>query len=369
MSGLLLKNVNKIYPGGQQAIRDFNLEIKEHELLVLSGPDGCGKSTLLRMIAGLEEITSGSLYIDGIDMTHAEPRDRNVAMLFRNSVLYPCMTVRDNLTFALRMAKIAQAEIDKRVKETAAELNMVQILDKLPEELTTYQTYQALLGRALMRRPKILLMDSTIADLDEELQEVIRQKFLNIHEKMNMTVVYVTENQKSAMAVGSRMIVMNDGEICQDDTPANLFAYPKTSYVAGVVGYPPMNFFVATVYEEGGNVGLSFKKGKVLIPKEKGSLLLEHGYLKKEVLVGVRADALRIVAGKKKGGEGTLTCKVQGMEELYSKQMLRFSMEEISGLCMAERMDVGDEGSPVVLAVDASKIQIFDRETERTIVY
>ncbi len=369
MSRLLLKNINKTYPGGRQAIRDFNLEINDHELVVLSGPDGCGKSTLLRMIAGLEEITSGSLYIDGVDMTNAEPRDRNVAMIFRNSVLYPHMTVQENLTFALRMAKISQEEMDARVKETTAVLNLTAILDKLPKELTTYQTYKVLMARALVRKPKILLMDSTIADLDEGLQEVIRQRYLNIHEKMNMTVIYVTENQKSAMAVGSRMIVMNDGEICQDDTPANLVTHPKTSYVAGVVGYPPMSFFVATVFEESGRVGLSFKKGKVLMPDEKGRTLLEQGYLKKEVLVGMRADALSIVAGKKKGDEGELTCKVQRMEELYSRPMLRFSMEETFGLCMTEEMPAGGEGSTVVLALDADKIQIFDRESECTIVY
>lgn len=369
MSRLLFKNVNKIYPGGQQAIKDFNLEIKDHELLVLSGPDGCGKSTLLRMIAGLEEITSGSLYIDGVDVTNAEPRDRNVAMIFRNSVLYPHMTVRENLTFALRMAKMGQDEMEKRVKKIVAVLNLGSILDKLPEELTTCQTYQALFGRALMRRPKVLLMDSTIADLDEELQEVVRQEFLNIHEKMDMTVIYVTENQKSAMTLGSRMIVMSDGEICQDDTPEKLFTHPKTSYVAGVVGYPPMNFFVANVYEENGAVGLSLKKGKILLPDEKGSVLRKQEYLKKEVLVGVRADALRVVSGKKKGGDGELTCKVQGMEQLYSRPMLRFNMEETSGLCVADEMPAGGEGSSVVLALDAAKIQIFDRETERTIVY
>ena len=369
MSRLLLKNVNKIYPGGRQAIKDFNLEIKDHEFLVLSGPDGCGKSTLLRMIAGLEEITSGSLYIDGVDVTHAEPRDRNVAMIFRNSVLYPHMTVRDNLTFALRMAKMGQEEIGQRVDEITVALNLAEILDKLPEELTVYQYYQVLMARALVRKPKVLLMDSTIADLDEGLQEVIRRRFLNIHEKMNMTVVYVTENQKSAMAVGSRMIVMNDGEICQDDTPDHLLTHPKTSYVAGVVGYPPMNFFAASVYEENGAVGLSFKKGKVLIPEEKGKLLLEKGYLKKEVLVGMRADALSVVAGKKKGGEGELTCKIQGMEELYSRPMLRFIMEETTGLCLTDERPAGGEGSTVILALDADKVQIFERETERTIIY
>ena len=186
---------------------------------------------------------------------------------------------------------------------------------------------------------------------------------------MDMTVIYVTENQKSAMTLGSRMIVMSDGEICQDDTPEKLFTHPKTSYVAGVVGYPPMNFFVANVYEENGAVGLSLKKGKILLPDEKGSVLRKQGYLKKEVLVGVRADALRVVSGKKKGGDGELTCKVQGIEQLYSRPMLRFNMEETSGLCVADEMPAGGEGSSVVLALDAAKIQIFDRETERTIVY
>lgn len=366
MSGLLLKNINKIYPGGQQAIRDFNLEISDHELLVLSGPDGCGKSTLLRMIAGLEEITSGSLYIDGIDVTHAEPRERNVAMIFRNSILYPNMTVEENLSFALRMAKLGQAEIDKRVSEIAAFFKIENILQKKPEELTALQNFQVLLGRALIRRPSLLLMDSTIADFDEELQAVIRQEFLDIHKRLNVSVIYVTENQKSAMKLGSRMVVMNDGEICQEGAPEELFAYPCSSFVAGVVGYPPMNFFAATVYKEGDCAGLSFKKGKILLPEEKSAVLLEKGYLKKEVLVGVRADALTVLAGKKKGAEGTLAAKSLAMEEIYSQKVLRFLMDETEGICISEDIPAGEN---VVLAVDAEKIQIFDRETEKTILY
>ena len=212
-------------------------------------------------------------------------------------------------------------------------------------------------------------MDSTLADLDEEIQEVIRQQFLNIHKKMGMTVIYVTENQKSAMALGSRMIVMNGGEICQDDAPENLVKYPKTGYVAGVVGYPPMNFFAATVYEDNGKAGLAIKKNKILLPDEKGCALLEHGYVKKEVLVGVRADALHVVAGKKKGGEGELTCKIQGMGQIYSRPVLKFMIEETAGICMADEMPAGGEGSSLVLSMDTDKIQIFDRETDRTIVY
>lgn len=369
MSGLILKNINKIYPGGRQAIRDFNLEMKDGGILVLSGPDGCGKSTLLRMIAGLEEITSGTLYINGENMTHAEPRERNVAMIFRNSVLYPHLTVLENLTFALRMNKMVQSEIDKRTEEITEILNLSKILAKMPDELNPIEVYQVLLGRALIRKPNLLLMDSTIADLDENVQEEIRRKFVMIQKKLNLMVIYVTENQKSAMTVGNRMIIMNDGEICQDDTPQNLFLHPATSYVAGVVGYPPMNFFIANVYEDNGRAGLSFKKGKVLLPEEKGKVLLEKGYLKKEVLVGVRADALSVLAGKKRGEEGTLTCKVQGTEILYSRPMLRFSMDETQGVCLSEQMPAGGEGSTVILAVDAEKIQIFNRETDKTIVY
>ena len=369
MTGLVLKNINKIYPGGQQAIRDFNLEMKESGILVLSGPDGCGKSTLLRMIAGLDEITSGTLYINGENMTHAEPRDRNVAMVFRNSVLYPHMTVLENLSFSLRLSKTPQAEIDKRAEEISEFLNLGTILDKLPEELTPVDVYQVLVGRALMRRPSILLMDSTIADLDESVQEEIRKKFVMIQKKMNLMVIYVTENQKSAQALGSRMIVMSDGEICQDDTPENLIKNPATSYVAGVVGYPPMNFFIAGVYEDGGRVGLKFKKGNLILPEEKGNILLEKGYAKKEVLVGLRADALTVETGKKKAEEGMLSCKAQAMETLYSRPMLRFAMDETQGLCLAEEMPAGGEGSTVILKINPEKIQIFNRENEKTIVF
>lgn len=369
MSGLILKNINKIYPGGQQAIRDFNLEMKESGILVLSGPDGCGKSTLLRMIAGLEEITSGSLYINGENMTFTEPRERSVAMIFRNSVLYPQMSVRENLTFALRMEKLSPVEIEKRVDEISETLELGRLLERMPEELTTIEVYQVLIGRALIRKPSILLMDSTIADLDEGVQEELRQKFVDIQKAMNLMVIYVTENQKSAMALGSRMIIMSDGEICQDATPQELLEHPETSFVAGVVGYPPMNFFIANVFEENGRTGLTFKKGKVLLPDEKGSVLIKNGYLKKEVLVGVRADALTVKPGKKKAEVGELTCRVLGMETLYSRPMLRFAMDEVQGICLADEMPSGGEGSTVILEMNPDRFQIFDRETDRTIVY
>lgn len=289
MSGLLLKNVNKIYPGGQQAIRDFSLEIPKREFLILAGPQGCGKSTLLRMIAGLEEITSGTLYIDGKDMTNAEPRERNIAMIFKNSVLYPEMTVAENLSFALRMAKISQEEIEKRIAEISEIMELQGVLEKDSSKLTPEQTYRVLVGRALMRHPRILLLDSTLADMDEELQKAARQELLNLHRKMDMTVIYVTDNQKTAMHLGSRMVVLNDGEICQDDTPENIVKYPVSSLVAGVTGYPRMEFFPAVVFEKDRQVGLELQNGKLLLSQERGKTLLDGGYLKKEIMVGIRA--------------------------------------------------------------------------------
>ncbi len=366
MSGLLLKNVSKIYPGGQQAVHDFNLEIEDNELLVLSGPDGCGKAALLRMIAGLEDITSGTLSIDGVDMTHAEPRERNIAMIFRNSILYPEMTVEENLTFALRMAKMQASEIAQRKADVVADLKLEKLLAKLPGELSALENFQVLLGRALMRRPRILLMDSTIADCDEELQEQLRQEFLDIHKRLNMTVIYVTENQRSAMTLGSRMIVMSEGEISQQGTPEELVRHPESSFVAGVVGFPPMNFFVATVAQDGDHAVLNFKKGSVTLSAEKSEVLLAGGYLKKEVLAGIRADAITVLDKKQKGAANTIQAKVQGMEAVYGRPALRFLTDISEGICMTAECPAAEQ---IVLALDAERIQVFDRETEQTILY
>lgn len=296
MSGLLLKNINKIYPGGQQAIRDLDLEIQKREFLILAGPKGCGKSTLLRMIAGLEEITSGTLYIDGKDMTDAEPRERDIAMIFKNSILYPEMTVAENLAFALRMARMPEDEIERRVIEVSAIMSLEDILEKNPKELDPKQTYRVLIGRALMKHPRILLLDSTLADMDEELQKDARQELLDLHRKMDMTVVYVTDNQKTAMHLGTRMIVLNDGEVCQDDTPENIMKHPVSAFVAGVAGYPRMEFFPAVVFEKDGQVGLELQNGRFLLSPERGKELLDGGYLKKEILVGIRADMPKTAA-------------------------------------------------------------------------
>lgn len=367
MSGLLLKNVSKIYPGGQQAVKDFTLEIKEREFLILAGPAGCGKSTLLRMIAGLEEISSGSLFIDGKDMTDAEPKERNIAMLFKNSVLYPDMKVSDNLSFALRMGKMSQGEIDRRIEETADFLNLGGILEKLPKELTKEETYRVLLGRALMRRPGILLLDSTMADLEESLQEVLCREFLDIYSRMNMTVIYATDNQETAMTIGTRMIVMDDGSISQEGTPGELAASPANRFVAGVVGCPPMSFFTASVFGEENRVGLKGKGGRMLLPERQSAALARGPYFGKEVIFGVRADGLRLAEEREVKDDGVFTAQFMGAELCGQRQAMRFMLDDMEGICLTEELPACSVGGRILLSIDAGRVYLFDKETEKAI--
>ncbi len=367
MSGLVLKNVNKIYPSGQQAVKDFNLEIENREFLILTGPTGCGKSTLLRMIAGLEEISSGSLYIGGKDMTDSEPRDRNIAMVFKNSILYPEMSVSENLSFALRMEKMTQDEIDERVKEAAGLLNLDSILEQMPAELTKEETYRVLLGRALVRRPGILLLDSVIADLEEELQVVLRQELLETYRKMDMTVIYATDNQGTAGTLATRMIVMEDGMICQDDTYENLVKKPVNRFVAGVVGQVPMNFFPATVLKQENQAGLKLKSGQILLPDEAGKALIDGAYPGKEVIVGIRANGLHLEENASGNSNGILTVTFQGMAGGKTETVLKFLENETEGLCLVSRVPDCGTGEKIKLSVDAKGLYLFDRETGKTI--
>lgn len=362
MSGLTLKNINKTFPGDQQAIRDFNLEVKDREFLILVGPTACGKSTLLRMIGGLEEITSGSLMIDGMDMTDADPKERNVAMLFKNSVLYPGMSVEDNLTFSLRMAKMPAAEIARRVDETVGIMKIDGILEKMPEELSAADTYRVLLGRALMRRPGILLLDRIIAEADPDVQELMRKEFANINRELGITVIYATDNQKTAMALGTRMIVMNEGEICQEDSAQNIYDHPESLFVAGFFGTPRMDLSIAKVLEENGNIILKFASGKIRLSGGKAELLKKLGYVGKEVFTGVRPE--KIVPAE--DGKGEITGDILDSEEIEDAAYIRFHVGENEFLAKAsdgEKLS----GKKMSFAVSGDDVYLFDKETEKII--
>ena len=227
MPGLELNNISKSYQNGRKVIRDFSLVVEGGEFVILAGPEGCGKTTLLRMIAGLEEITSGTLLIDGEDMTHAEPRERKLAMLFQNGVLYPGMSVEENLTFALSMQRLSQSEIDERLKEAVSLLSLESILSSMPDQLTKAETYRALLGRALIRRPEILLLDRAMSGAEEEFAGGMLKEFRQIHEQTGITVICATDREDTVRMPGTRLVVMNEGMICQEGEPGEIYENPS----------------------------------------------------------------------------------------------------------------------------------------------
>lgn len=269
MSDLNLKHINKTYPNGFVAVKDFNLDIKDGEFVIFVGPSGCGKSTTLRMIAGLEDISGGDLMIDGKRVNDEEPKDRDIAMVFQSYALYPHMTVRQNMEFPLKIAKLPQSEIDQRVDEAAKTLGLESLLDRKPKALSGGQRQRVAMGRAIVRHPKVLLMDEPLSNLDAKLRGQMRVEISRLHEKLNSTIIYVTHDQTEAMTLGDRIVVMSDGEVQQIDTPQNLYDSPANKFVAGFIGAPQMNFMDATITEKNGEMFVKVSDHLVKLPKKK----------------------------------------------------------------------------------------------------
>jgi len=241
MAHISLKNINKVYPNGFKAVKDFNLEIDDNEFIIFVGPSGCGKSTTLRMVAGLEDITSGELYIDGVLMNDVEPKDRDIAMVFQNYALYPHMTVFDNMAFGLKLRKLPKDEIKKKVEEAAEILDLGPLLDRKPKQLSGGQRQRVAMGRAIVRSPKVFLMDEPLSNLDAKLRVQMRTEISKLHQRLNATIIYVTHDQTEAMTLGTRIVVMSDGIMQQVDTPTNLYDKPDNLFVASFIGSPQMN--------------------------------------------------------------------------------------------------------------------------------
>ncbi len=254
MASLSLQHINKTYPNGFEAVKDFNLEIEDKEFIIFVGPSGCGKSTTLRMVAGLEEITSGTLKIGDKVMNDVEPKDSDIAMVFQNYALYPHMTVYDNMAFGLKLRKVPKDEIDKAVREAARILDLEKLLDRKPKALSGGQRQRVAMGRAIVRNPKVFLMDEPLSNLDAKLRVQMRIEISKIHQRLGATIIYVTHDQTEAMTLGTRIVVMKDGVVQQVDTPQNLYQKPGNLFVAGFMGSPQMNFLDAEIYEKGGIV-------------------------------------------------------------------------------------------------------------------
>ena len=280
MASLSLKNVCKVYPNGFVAVKDFNLEIADQEFIIFVGPSGCGKSTTLRMIAGLEEISSGELWIGDKMVNDVEPKDRDIAMVFQNYALYPHMSVYDNMAFGLKLRKVPKAEIDKAVHEAAKILDIEHLLDRKPKALSGGQRQRVAMGRAIVRSPKVFLMDEPLSNLDAKLRVQMRVEISKLHQRLQTTIIYVTHDQTEAMTLGTRIVVLKDGIIQQVDTPQNLYNTPNNIFVAGFIGSPQMNLIDAEVKANGSQVDLVLSDTvTITLPVEKSKKLIDGNYV------------------------------------------------------------------------------------------
>ena len=365
MAGLELKNIYKIYDGNVTAVKDFNLHIEDKEFVVFVGPSGCGKSTTLRMIAGLEDITKGELYIDGTLMNNAEPKDRDIAMVFQNYALYPQMTVRDNMSYALRLAKEPIEEINKKVAEAAKILGIEEYLDRKPKALSGGQRQRVALGRAIVRNPKVFLMDEPLSNLDAKLRVQTRAEITKLHERLGTTFIYVTHDQTEAMTMGDKIVIMNKGEIQQADTPANVYFNPANIFVAGFIGSPQMNFINAKIVKKDGAYFAEALGQDMPINSVDGEVMEEKGYLDRIVVMGIRPehiyDVIRPTKIKFKG-------KVTFLEALGSEKFVYLDVLGNEVLAKLNTDQVIKRNEVVELFIDQSKLHFFDKENEMNII-
>ena len=369
MASISLKNIYKIYEGGVKAVDDFNLEIEDKEFIILVGPSGCGKSTTLRMIAGLEEISEGELYIGDRLVNDVAPKDRDIAMVFQNYALYPHMSVYKNMAFALKLRKVPKQEIDKQVREAAAILNIDHLLQRKPKALSGGERQRVALGRAMVRNPAVFLLDEPLSNLDAKLRSAMRAELIKLQKKLATTFVYVTHDQAEAMTMGDRIVVMNKGVIQQVDTPQTLYDYPRNLFVAGFIGTPPMNFIDGVVIKK--DSGYAVKVGDSLIPVLTERLENEKvaPYEGKEIVLGVRPEDLRAEAENFDRLEtGALRAHIDIVEMMGSELLVYSKVENKSNIIarvpVSNKIKAGDE---VRFAVDSNKIHLFDKESELVI--
>ena len=356
MSEVILKGIKKIYDGGVTAVHDVNLHIQDKEFIVLVGPSGCGKSTTLRMVAGLEEISEGELYIDGKICNNIEPKDRDIAMVFQSYALYPHMTVRDNLGFALKLQKMPKAELRKKVEEVAATLDITQYLDRKPKALSGGQRQRVAIGRAMVRDPKVFLMDEPLSNLDAKL----------LRSRINTTFMYVTHDQTEAMTIADRIVIMKDGYVNQIGTPQELFAKPVNQFVAGFIGMPVMNFFAGCkLLLEGGKYYAEIRGVKFLLDEFQQKALKQRDEKPREIICGVRPQHITV-------GEGDLTAKVEVSELLGTEFNLHARSNQDNIVMVIPTMDLKADvsmGTTIHFTVQPKLIQLFDKDTSNNLIW
>jgi len=371
MANLSLRHIYKTYTGGVTAVTDFCLEIADKEFVILVGPSGCGKSTTLRMIAGLEEITDGELYIGDKLVNDVAPKDRDIAMVFQNYALYPHMTVYDNMAFGLKLRKTPKDEIKRRVEEAARILDISHLLDRKPKALSGGQRQRVALGRAIVREPKVFLLDEPLSNLDAKLRAQMRTELIKLHQRLGTTFIYVTHDQIEAMTMGDRIVVMKDGFIQQVNTPQNLYEKPANLFVAGFMGSPQMNFIDAVLEKEGDKYIVKFgeenKFSAELTPEKAATEGLDE-YVGKEVIMGIRPEDLdddpEIVAA---ATSGLIDCHVEVTELMGSETYLYLSAGAVTMTARVSPRTPVKAGDEVKVAMDLTKLHLFDKDSEKTI--
>lgn len=380
MANLSLKHIYKVYPNGTKAVNDFNMEIEDKEFIVFVGPSGCGKSTMLRMIAGLEDISAGELSIGETVVNDVEPKDRDIAMVFQNYALYPHMTVYENIAFGLRVRKMSNEEIHERVVHAAEILGIKDYLDRKPKEMSGGQRQRVSLGRAIVRNPKVMLLDEPLSNLDAKLRTQMRAEILKLHKQLNTTFIYVTHDQVEAMTMGTRIVVMKSGFVQQIDTPKNLYRYPENKFVAGFIGTPQMNFFEGTLKRDGNKVAIAFKNtdASIYVPYE-FLRKVRPKYLNGEasVCIGIRAEDVAIAPNVVSASPYKIRMAVSHVEDLGDESLI-YGDINLNGDGYSEsptriivKTTLSHEyrsGEVCEVAFNVKKLHFFDAETEETIV-
>ncbi len=371
MARVQLENICKQYSNGFKAVKDVNIDIKDKEFIVLVGPSGCGKSTTLRMIAGLEDITSGELKIDGKVVNDVMPKQRDIAMVFQNYALYPHMTVYENMSFSLKLSKMDKKTIDQKVHAVAKILKLDNLLDRKPKALSGGQRQRVALGRVIVRNPKVFLMDEPLSNLDAKLRTEMRAEISKLHKDLGATFIYVTHDQVEAMTMGDRIVVMKDGVVQQIDSPKNLYDLPYNKFVASFIGSPQMNLVDVKIVEENGKLYAEFTNGdRFLIPQNKADLLKNKNYVGKEVTIGVRPEDIHVENDKTAVSEEHTLIEAQvEIRELMGAEVyvyMRYIKDELIAKFPVQH-DV-ELGQKIKLYFDMKRVHFFDKESEVNVI-
>ena len=363
MATVQLKNICKVYDGGVKAVDNVNIDIKDRQFVVLVGPSGCGKSTTLRMVAGLEDITSGELYIDGNLVNDVPPKDRDIAMVFQNYALYPHMTVYDNMAFGLKIRKFPKEEIDQRVREAAKILEIEELLDRKPKALSGGQRQRVAVGRAIVRKPKVFLFDEPLSNLDAKLRVQMRAEISSLHNRLKATMIYVTHDQVEALTMADVIVVMKFGVIQQIGGPLDLYNNPNNKFVAGFIGSPPMNFLETAVEADGSDIYVNEGTFRLKVTAEQKKMLTP--YVGKSVTFGIRPEDV-VFSNTPKDGE-TINGTVSVVEPLGSETHVYVSTSKSQVIGKIEPSLVPAPDTKISLIPDMVKAKFFDLETEQVI--